>query len=452
MADPSPAADETAILLPPAAPSSELRGDTLRSSSCLLIQPAQVGTATVVSCAINLCNTILGAGVLGLPYAFAQCGVTLGLALFVLSGLLSGTGLHLLSACARAVPDGSFDVMADLTVPALKVLTGLAVALKCFGVGTSYLIVIGDVMPDACRALLCPADQLDCPLEAPWVWMTERPVWILFFAVGFVSWLVCFKRLDALRVTSGISLITMLYICGIVVAYAYLPGLDPCVGRGENCRGEVTYGLPAFNLSILKVVPIFIFGYTCHQNTFTLVNELRNPTQGRCDAFIAAAVFTCCAFYVVVAYSGYHTYGSNVSRDIMAAYPVTRFLAVGRIGLAFNMAFSYPLQCHPCRNTISSLVWGTPAAELPSHLFYGITFAILTISVSISLAVHDLGLVLALVGATGSTTISYILPGLFYAQYFKEWHAMRVMACVLVVLGCVLMPVMVTLCFLGASA
>jgi len=34
--------------------------------------------------------------------------------------------------------------------------------------------------------------------------------------------------------------------------------------------------------------------------------------------------------------------------------------------------------------------------------------------------VRDLSIVLALVGATGSTTVSYILPGFFYYLLFKN--------------------------------
>lgn len=101
-------------------------GVGLPPPSPLTGSPAWPGPGpSVASCAINLSNTILGAGILGLPYAFAECGVALGLALFALSGLLSATGLHLLSACARAVPDGSFNVMADLTVPYLALAPGV---------------------------------------------------------------------------------------------------------------------------------------------------------------------------------------------------------------------------------------------------------------------------------------------------------------------------------------
>ena len=41
-------------------------------------------------------------------------------------------------------------------------------------------------------------------------------------------------------------------------------------------------------------------------------------------------------------------------------------------------------------------------------------------SLLIALTVKDLGLVLSIVGATGSTTVSYILPGLFYSKIFKD--------------------------------
>ena len=42
---------------------------------------APAPSASAVSSALNLTNTIMGAGVLGLPAAFAQCGLVLGVVL-----------------------------------------------------------------------------------------------------------------------------------------------------------------------------------------------------------------------------------------------------------------------------------------------------------------------------------------------------------------------------------
>jgi hypothetical protein len=57
--------------------------------------PEEVGFVTSV---INLCAAILGAGMLGLPYGFAQSGWALALGLLALSGFLSSFTMHLLSS------------------------------------------------------------------------------------------------------------------------------------------------------------------------------------------------------------------------------------------------------------------------------------------------------------------------------------------------------------------
>ena len=48
---------------------------------------------------------------------------------------------------------------------------------------------------------------------------------------------------------------------------------------------------------------------------------------------------------------------------------------------------------------------------LESVIFYGITCAFLVLSFTIAMIVSDLGVILGVVGATGSTMVSYILPG-----------------------------------------
>jgi amino acid permease len=66
--------------------------------------------------------------------------------------------------------------------------------------------------------------------------------------------------------------------------------------------------------------------------------------------------------------------------------------------------------------------------------------------------VSDLSVVLGLVGATGSTTVSYILPGFFYYYLFKDpaegpgWK--RTLALVQGTVGLVIVPVCLTFIFL----
>ena len=57
-------------------------------------------TGTVYGAIANLTNTILGSGVLGMPYALATTGVLQGAFLIVIGGCCAAFGLHLLAECA----------------------------------------------------------------------------------------------------------------------------------------------------------------------------------------------------------------------------------------------------------------------------------------------------------------------------------------------------------------
>jgi hypothetical protein len=76
------------------------------------------------------------------------------------------------------------------------------------------------------------------------------------------------------------------------------------------------------------------------------------------------------------------------------------------------------------------------------------------LSYCIALVVADLGIVIALLGATGSTTINYILPGAVYWRLYDgtgedqgpAWK--RTAAAGMFMLGCVIMPVCVGFIFI----
>lgn len=124
---------------------------------------------------------------------------------------------------------------------------------------------------------------------------------------------------------------------------------------------------------------------------------------------------------------------------------------IAKAAIVALVTFSIPLQIHPCRASLDAVLrWrpgshnprnasvssaasgsqpllpssSTAAAALDSHgsptvamselRFALITSAILVLSYLTALNVSSLDRVLAYVGSTGSTAISFILPGLFY--------------------------------------
>jgi len=124
-----------------------------------------VGQASWISSVINLVNTsrksrflstvasdiptVVGAGVLAMPLALSHMGVLLGTFVIVWAGLTAGFGLYLQTRCAKHLERGSasFFALSRITYPNAAVIFDAAIAIKCFGVGVSYLIIIGDLMP-----------------------------------------------------------------------------------------------------------------------------------------------------------------------------------------------------------------------------------------------------------------------------------------------------------------
>ena len=132
-----------------------------QSGSSEVPTPSHVG-ASVASGVLNMSNTILGAGMLALPHALAQSGLLVGLLLLALFAALSLLGLHLVSAAADlAGRPSSFYAVAEKAVPGSGMLIDAAIAVKCFGVATAYLIIVGDAMPQAVEAFGATGMLLD---------------------------------------------------------------------------------------------------------------------------------------------------------------------------------------------------------------------------------------------------------------------------------------------------
>lgn len=88
-----------------------------------------------------------------MPNAMSNMGILLGVLIIVWSGLTAGFGLYLQTRCARYLDKGSasFFALSQITYPNAAVVFDAAIAIKCFGVGVSYLIIIGDLMPGVVR-------------------------------------------------------------------------------------------------------------------------------------------------------------------------------------------------------------------------------------------------------------------------------------------------------------
>lgn len=86
-----------------------------------------------------------------------------------------------------------------------------------------------------------------------------------------------------------------------------------------------------------------------------------------------------------------------------------------------------------------------PSDYAHQRRYYAITTAFLGLAYIIALSIKDLGLMLEVVGATGSTTVSYLLPGITYYRLHTKPHARRYLALVQFLLGFAIIPTCLTI-------
>ena len=182
---------------------------------------------------------------------------------------------------------------------------------------------------------------------------------------------------------------------------------------------------------------------------FSILNEIKNNSPFSTTTVVLASNGSAASIYILVAITGYLSFGSNIAGNIVAQYTPSVFSTIGRAAIVILVMFSYPLQVHPCRASADAVSkWRpqkrrqefTPASGSPSRSsllgnsnassqkvpvrpkpedmselrFAVITTIIIILSYIVAMTVSSLDKVLAYVGSTGSTSISFILPGLFY--------------------------------------
>lgn len=414
-----------------------------RKVSSFLNMPSNVRSGV-----LTLLHTACGAGVLAMPFAFKPFGLMPGLITLTFCGICSLCGLLLQTRIAKYVPkseNASFAKLTQLINPSISVVFDFAIAVKCFGVGVSYLIIVGDLVPQIVQSIFYRNDDNMSGSQEHHMFL-DRRLYITLIMVFVISPL-CFKRsLNSLRYASMIAIISVAYLSGLIIYHF--------VNRHQLERGQVYFMVPhgdSQSHSPLTTLPIFVFAYTCHHNMFSVINEQVDKSFKVIRRIPIFAIVLAYFLYIIIGGTGYMTFGENIVGNILTLYPNSISTTIGRLAMLLLVMLAFPLQCHPCRSSVKNIIifienfrkgklYDNRASFIPLDNFNNedpqeeptqqnneepnlrseslrhiniITLCILLFSYLLAISITSLAKVLAIVGATGSTSISFILPGLF---------------------------------------
>eukprot|EP01083_Nonionella_stella_P022252 61556_1 len=401
-------------------------------------------TASLTSSILNLTSSVIGSATLGMPFAMSKAGIVIAFALILFFAGLTMLSLYFLMYCSSHFPlsgHSSFYNLSTVFLPKpLQSMMDIAVVVGTLGWMVSYLMVSGDALQSLAHQIISDSHSI----------LHNREILISLFVVVFILPVVQFKQLDHFKFVSIVKHICFAMITVVIVLYALVPHAF------DGVRKEVELQLfPTQFLSFMTILPIYTFGFLCHQNAFSITNELSNSNMNRLNIVNVSSISIVVVVYALISMCSYYSFGDKTLSDALDNYPQDKTIfIVTRLLLAVSMLFTFPVSCHPARESISSLIFKVKAEQLSTWRYNVLTYAIVFVTYGVAMVVQDIAMVFSFIGATSGTIISYIYPGLIYYFMFKENSSHRfscAIALLLCVFGCVMMPFSIVCIFLPNS-
>ncbi|KAK9387179.1 transmembrane amino acid transporter protein-domain-containing protein [Lipomyces mesembrius] len=366
---------------------------------------------------MNMANSIIGAGIIGQPYALLQCGLLTGMVLLFVLTLVIDWTIRLMVVNAKLSGTNSYQATVSACFGRAGYLAiSLAQGLFAFGGSIAFTVIIGDTIPHVISALFPSAATT--PIVSL---VTERgPVMII--CILFISFpLSLSKNIANLAKASLLALISMLVIIVAVVVEGIRVPTDE--------KGQFTPPLLTINSGVFQGIGVISFAFVCHHNSLLIYGALRKPTIDRFARVTHWSTGVSMLACMILALAGFLTFRNKTAGNVLNNFPAGNVVInVARFCFGFNMLTTFPLEIFVCREVLLDYLYSTFFQQVtnengieeppePSMLAHRVTTAALTlVTLLVALTTDSLGIVLEVVGSTSACMLAYILPPLCYLK------------------------------------
>ncbi|KAM5324646.1 putative sodium-coupled neutral amino acid transporter 11 isoform 1-T1 [Glossophaga mutica] len=372
----------------------------------------------------NVVNSIIGSGIIGLPYSMKQAGFPLGilllfwvsyvtdfsLVLLIKGGALSGTDTY------QSLVNKTFGFPGYLLLSVLQFLYPFIAMI-------SYNIITGDTLSKVFQRI---------PGVDPENLLIGRHFIIVFSTVVFTLPLSLYRDIAKLGKISLISTVLTTLILGIVTARVI--SLGPYIPKSEDAW---VFAKP----NAIQAIGVMSFAFICHHNCFLVYGSLEEPTVAKWSRIIHLSTLVSVFICILFATCGYLTFTGFTQGDLFENYCRNDDLVTfGRFCYGATVILTYPIECFVTREVVANVLFGGNLSPV-FHII--ITVAIITTATLVSLLIDCLGIVLELNGVLCAAPLIFIIPSACYLKLSEEprTHSDKIMSCVMLPLGAVVMVV-----------
>lgn len=358
------------------------------------------GSASVAQTFGNIIVSIVGTGVLGLPYAYKLSGWAPASAAILLSALVTYYCMMLLISCRKKLEQmGHFDVSSygDIGGEAYGKVGRYAaetmvVICQCGGC-VAYMVFIAQNLSSIFTG------SID---KYPLIIYLLIPIEIV------LSWI---------RSLSSLAPLSLLADACNVLAIAMVIKDDLQSLRGWNEVSSFTdWG------GLLFAAGVAVFSYEGFSMTLPLESSMRKPEEfGR---VLGLSFLVLGAVYTGFGFSGYVAYGSKTLEIITLNLP-SDWCTVGvKVGLCIALALTYPVMMHPVHEMFNDKLMATSwfqkvcvSSQIMEKLvIYSLRGSSVILLAIVASSVPGFAVFISLVGSTVSAMLAFVFPTLFHMK------------------------------------
>lgn len=229
------------------------------------------GNSTVLTASFNFINSIVGAGIIGIPYAMQQCGFVSGVLMLTSVAYLVYQSVTMLIDCGIKANKLDFEELAEHLLGKTGYYASLVfMFLFAYGAQVAYLVVIGDTIPVVAQLFL------------PESIFANRDYTIGLMSIFIILPLCLLRDLGSLSWTSMLSIGADVALVLIVLIAA--PDASTSEGIKHN---EIT----TLNSSIFIGIGTMSFAFVCQHNSFIVFRSLKEKTSENWGKVAKGSIF-----------------------------------------------------------------------------------------------------------------------------------------------------------------
>ncbi|XP_013379139.1 putative sodium-coupled neutral amino acid transporter 11 [Lingula anatina] len=353
----------------------------------------RVKRSTLPMATFNFINSIIGSGIIGMPYALKQAGVGLGIILIILVAIITDYSVMLLIHGGQISNTNSYQglVQSAFGRPGFFILT-IMQFLYPFIAMISYNVIIGDTITKVM-------------LRFFGYYISGTIVGTRHFVIVVVTLLVLlpvslYRDIAKLAVA---SLTAMAFVVFILVAMIIRIDMSSDIPVTEDSWQFANY-------NFTQAIGVMAFAYMCLHNSFLIYDSLEDPTWHKWHIVTHASMLTSMVLMVILGIVGYATFTSFTQGDVLENYcEKDDLINAARLAFAVTIMLTYPVECFVTREVLEHSVF---AHYQPRTLWRHslVTVIIVCLAMGFSMATDCLGVVLELNGVLAAAPLAFIIP------------------------------------------